>query len=281
MRKKLCIFLIIILFLLTGCKAKESDKKTKKLEAELDYISTKIFNLANKLNNVSFRNYEITSKETEIKNEESESASSDGGEEATGGSSEEKNGKNPTIIEMKNTTILDISEDEIDWENIKMEIEIINNIWSVISIDLKNEKVADNEIEDFNNSLNQTIISIKNEDMEGSLKNLRNLYSIIPTFMNYIYTDNIERSIGKTKAELVKSYVSASLKDWDNALLHATNAQNIFFEISNNKDGKDNKEFKIEKVERLIQNLNNSAKLKDLQLFLVHYKTLIENIDTL
>ena len=99
--------------------------------------------------------------------------------------------------------------------------------------------------------------------------------------MNYIYTDNIERSIGKTKAELVKSYVSASLKDWDNALLHATNAQNIFFEISNNKDGKDNKEFKIEKVERLIQNLNNSAKLKDLQLFLVHYKTLIENIDTL
>ena len=79
---------------------------------------------------------------------------------STGGSSEEKNGKNPTIMEMKNTTILDISEDEIDWENIKMEIEIINNIWSVISIDLKNEKVADNEIEDFNNSLNQTIISI-------------------------------------------------------------------------------------------------------------------------
>lgn len=282
MKKKLCIFFIVALFILSGCNNKEDNKSREKIEAELEYIDTKIFNLADKLNNVSLKKYEITSKETEMKKEENSEDEKES-KESSEDSGKGEEDKNATTMEIEKTTILDgeINESEIDWQNMKTEIEIINNIWSVVSIDLRNEKVADNDIEEFNNILNQTMISIKNEDRKMSLQNISDLYAFIPNFMNYISIDNHKKTVKATKSELLKAYTVASLNEWEQVSTHVINAQNTFFTMSDNKESLENKEFKINKIERLIKNLDNSSKLKDLQVFLLHYKTLIENIDTI
>lgn len=284
MRKKLCIFLLITMLVLSGCSNKDSDNN-EKIEAEIEYIDKKIFSLADKLNNVSSRDYEITSKETEMKKEES--SSSGGGEETQGkqsseGAEKEEEGKSVSTTEIKETSILESKSDEseIDWQNMKIEIENINNVWNVISIDLKNEKIADNEIEEFNDILNQTIISIKNENKDTSLKNIAQLYSFIPTFMNYTSMETNKKIVKTTKSELIKAYSEASLENWENVSTHIVNAQNTFFSISNNNQ-KGNNEFKIEKAEHLMQNLNSSVSLKDLQVFMLHYKSLIQNLDTI
>lgn len=266
--------------MLSGCKQKESENKQEKLENELEYISAKIFNLADKLNNVSFENYEIISKEIEIKEESVAS-----GSEASSSSSSKEGGeeeKKAETIELKEKNLLDNNpKEDIDWKNIKKEIEEINNIWTVVSIDLKNEKVADNDIDEFNNSLNQTIISIKNENREETLNNITNLYSSIPIFTNYIYTENISKVINNVKFEVLKAYTSASVENWDNVSEHISKAQNSFFDILIDKNSKENQKFKIDKIERLIQNLADSAELKDIEVFLLNYKILMENINTL
>lgn len=267
--------------MLSGCKQKESESKKEKLENELEYISAKIFNLADKLNNVSFENYEITSKEVEIK-EEGENSSSKTSSSNSGSEEGGKEEKKVETIELEEKNLLDNNpEEDIDWKSIKKEIEDINNIWTVVSIDLKNEKVADNDIDEFNNSLNQTIISIKTENREETLNNITNLYSSIPIFTNYIYTENIIKVMTNVKSELLKAYRSASIGNWDNVSEEISKAQSDFFDISIDKNMTENKKFKIDKVERLIQNLSNSAELKDIEVFLLNYKVLIENINTL
>lgn len=284
MNKKLCVFLLIALFVLTGCKNKDSkNNNQEKIEAELEYIDTKIFSLSDKLNNLYSKNYELISKKIEIKKED-ENSNSEGSEEGKNGGEESSNKEEETSsMEMDKTSILDSKNDEseIDWKDIKIEIEGINSLWSIISIDLKSEKVADNDIEEFNSALNETMLSIKDENKAETLKNVTKLYSFIPTFMNYISKKDYKTEIKKVKVELLRAYTEASLDNWDSVPMYITNAQNAFFNMQ--KDTKDIEEqrFKIDKVERLIQNLDNSSKVKELQVFLVHYKTVIENINTI
>lgn len=280
--------MVMALVALSGCSNKNSNEdNNEKIASELEYISSKIFDLSNKLNNISSENYELVPKEIELSSEKENSGSSgEKGESSSETSGEESSKKGEeaetvTSTKMKTKNSLDTNnnDSEIDWQSIKTEIELINNIWSVINIDLAKEKVADNDIQEFNAKLNQTIISIKNEDKNTSLENISNLYSFIPTFMNYISINNSDRIVTSTKAELLKAYTAVSLKNWESVSTHVANAKNMFISILDENEEIKNNEFKIDKVRTLIQNLESSVKLEDEQLFLVHYKILIEQID--
>lgn len=267
---------------MTGCKNQETKDNNEKMAVELKYMSGKIFSLSDKINNISSSNYKLVDKELEIKNQEESSGKDSEGEEGSKeGSQEDKNSENPTVFDIQKTTILDneIEDTEIEWKSIKEEIELINNIWNIVSIDLSNAKVADNDIQNFNNVLNEVIISVKNEDSKKSLENISNLYSIIPTFTSYIMTENTSKIVISTKTELLKACSLVMADDWDNAKIHVNNAQNIFLEISKESQKIGNKEYKIDKVQRLLKNLEDAIKLNDKQIFLLHYKVLVENID--
>lgn len=252
----------------------------EKIEAELSHIESKIFSLADKLNNIYSKNYELSSKEIKINEEKSKSSE---GKKEESSEENEDNEKKANSTEISKTTILNTKtdEEEIEWQDIKTEIESISSLWSIISIDLKNKKVADNEIEEFNNNLNQTMLSIKNESKEETLKNITNLYSIIPIFISYTSQNENKATIKNVKLEVLKAYNEANLENWDAVSAHITNAENIFFNLQRSNEEIEKQRFKIDKIERLLQNLANSISVKDLQVFLVHYKTLIENIDTI
>jgi len=277
LKKKICVFLMLTLLVLSGCKQKDSENSKQKLENELEYISQKIFNLADKLNNVVSENYEISSKEIEVKEESegSETSSNSGSKE------EGKEGKKAETIELEGKSLLDNnSKEDVDWKYMKQEIETINNIWSTISIDLKNEKVADNVIQSFNAVLNQTILSIKDENKKESLNNIMQMYSFIPIFSREISLENTKKIMEDIKLELIKSYVSASNEDWNSVAMYVTSAQTYFYKISDNNENQNNN-FKIDKINSLFQTLQNSIELQDFQVFLLQYKTLIENINML
>ena len=290
LKSKICVLIIFICIFLTGCNNKVSDENNKeKLAIEIKYISSEIFDISNELNNISFENYELIPKEVEITTGENKSESSSGQESSSGGESNspessgdqgtENQSNKVTSTEMKETNSLNENTTEIDWQTIKTKIESINSIWSVISVDLSKEKVADNDLQNFNNLLNQSIISIKNEDKILSLENISNLYSYISTFMNYASLQNKDKVILETKAEILQAYTFVLKDDWENVSKHIINANNSFANILNNKEEIEGQEYKFDKISMIIQKLEESMELEDSQLFLLQYKLLIEQLN--
>ena len=290
LKSKICVLIIFICIFLTGCNNKVSNENNKeKLAIEIKYISSEIFDISNELNNISFENYELIPKEVEITTGENKSESSSGQESSSGGESNspessgdqgtENQSNKVTSTEMKETNSLNENTTEIDWQTIKTKIESINSIWSVISVDLSKEKVADNDLQNFNNLLNQSIISIKNEDKILSLENISNLYSYISTFMNYASLQNKDKVILETKAEILQAYTFVLKDDWENVSKHIINANNSFANILNNKEEIEGQEYKFDKISMIIQKLEESMELEDSQLFLLQYKLLIEQLN--
>lgn len=281
MKKNVLIFLIVILLSLTGCGQKKNNSK-EKIATELEYMSTQIFDLANALNNITLDNYEIVPKKIEINQENNGSDSS----KSEGSSGSSQGGEKSEVIsstEMKNSSILekDIQNAEIEWDKIKTEIELVNNTWTIVSLDLKNKKIADKDILEFNEILNKAIISIKNENKEATLENISKLYEYIPGFMSDIEGNNYNIIVKKTKNELLKAYTDVSKNNWDFVYNYINNAENYFNDIFDEAEEIKNKEFKIKKVQNLIQILKESIETKDIAVFLIHYKLLIENINTM
>lgn len=272
MKKYINIVLVLFIgIILTGCGKKE-ESKDEKIKTELDYLATEIFTLSNSLNNIP-SNIELLPKEVEVKNEESNSEESKKDE---GGGSEKEEEAIPSV-ELSTASVLN-SETEIDWEKAKIDIEQINSIWSIINIDLKNEKVADNDLQEFNDTLNLSIISIKNEEQITAIDNICKLYSFIPTFYEYISVDTQSKVITRVKNELLKACNSVNKNEWENVEQYIINAENEYLELNNQNEGNNNQNFNVEKIETLVKNLRNATSLQDRELFFIHYKNIIENI---
>ena len=64
-RKLTVIFLIIMIFSLTGCTNNkiEDDNKKEKINQEMSYLDTKIITMLNRLNNISFSTYKVVSED--------------------------------------------------------------------------------------------------------------------------------------------------------------------------------------------------------------------------
>lgn len=114
---KIVIFLSVLLTL-TGCnQQKEEENIHEKAVSEIEYFGSKFISILNRLNNITFENYQITASEVEL-NEKSASqgkssssgssqdasqGNSSGGEDSGGGSGGEGNGG--TADEQGNTII--------------------------------------------------------------------------------------------------------------------------------------------------------------------------------
>lgn len=271
MKKYINIVLVLFLgIILTGCGNKE-ESKDEKIKTELDYLATEIFTLSNSLNNIP-SNIELLPKEVEVKNEESNSEES---KQDEGGS--EKEEEPIPSVELSTASVLN-SETEIDWKKAKTDIEQINSTWSIINIDLKNAKVADNDLQEFNDTLNLSIISIKNEEQITAIDNICKLYSFIPTFYEYISVDTQSKVITRVKNELLKACNSVNKNEWENVEQYIINAENEYLELDNQDTRSNDKNFNTEKIQTLVKNLRNTTTLKDRELFFMHYKIIMESI---
>ena len=155
MRKNKVIFLSFILCVvcivtLTGCEYKTANENIKsKVLQEIDYLDTKIVSILNSLNNISLQGYTITSEEISLEkksdtsnsggqsnSEKSSSQNGQSGNQQSNSQTQSENGNNINITQMKSQNILEIDENNIDWQIIKNEIETINEAWTVIILDL-------------------------------------------------------------------------------------------------------------------------------------------------
>lgn len=312
--KKILIIICFVytLFLLTGCTKNNDEDLQAKVISELDFVNAKTVSLLNRLNNISFKNYSIVSQQVKLSDEEqqqsgenSQDSSQSGGQgeqagtggggsgnSGSGGSSdtkgaEEKQEKEGESQDKVNTTTmvidaeLDKDRNNIDWTEIKKEIEQLNESWSVIVLDLYALDVKNNTILDFSNKINTSMIAIKNEDKGQSLTTLADLYSKIPVFLDEIDADKNMKKIRQTQSYVINAYILA--EDMENSVIkeHLTNAVSTYSEIMNDIDYVKDKTEKTNKIYVLLNEMANSIDEKDTDVFYIKYKNFMKEIETI
>lgn len=298
--KKILIIIIIILiiFNLTGCSKNENEKLKEKVATELEYINVKIIDMLNTLNNLSFDNYTITTREVKLDsnsqkqdNEQNGNSQEDksGGtsQEDTGtgksesGSQKQENGSQDLInaTEMVTDSTLTKNRNDINWNIIKPEIELLNESWSIAVLDLYSLNVKNDTILEFSSKLDTCIMEIKNEDKTKSLKALSDLYSMIPIFLKEINADENLQKIRQTQSYVITAYILA--EDMENVEINNNikKAIEIYSEVMSDIDYVKDKTYKINKIYVLLNELANSLPQKDSDVFYVKYKVFMEAIN--
>lgn len=291
----LVIFLIILLIsTLTGCNNKKDNNEESKIISELDYLDTNIVSILNGLNGITTGNYTITKEEIQKQEKSSESSSQGGNESSENNSSGEQEQTQSqsndsssseeskiTVTGMNQKTVISSDENNIDWNLIKNEIEKINDSWSIIILDLASKNVNNEDILNFSSTLNNTILSIKDENKINALENSAKLYSFIPKFHGQLEQNTSNQKLKKVKSDLFNAYSLVEKEDWAQIENNIISSINTFKEILNDIEYVKNKEYKTNKVYVLLNELQSSLVYRDKKLFYLKYKNLVESINLL
>ncbi len=298
--KKIIITIILILIILNlaGCGNKNKNEKLqKKVATELEYVNVKIIDLLNALNNLSFENYTISTEKVKLddntdkkENEQGSDSKSKMGEEGSGSQAQgetqsnsqtQENGSQDLIntTEMITDATLMKDKNNINWDLIKPEIELLNESWNVIVLDLYTLNVKNDVILDFSNKLNKCIVAIKNEDKAQSLKTLANLYSSIPVFLKEIKDDENTQKIRQTQSYVINAYSLA--EDMGNTEIrnNITKAIETYSEIMSDVNYTKDHSYKVNKIYVLLNELLNSLDEKDSDVFYIKYKVFMEAVN--
>ena len=295
------ICVVIILAIVFGAVivfSNSGDDTTKdKIKEEIYYIETKLLGMLNSLNNIPFSNSVLLEQNTikgqEKSNNGSSGSSSQGSEEKSqggesssssgssggesSGSSESGGDTDYTKYNVQSKNILNIKENEIDWNYIKNTAELLHTSWTTIMIDLHSLNIKNDDILSFSNNLDALILNIEREDKRATLNSLASLYAIIPIYINQYSNDNYEENLEYTKAHIINSYVLLEDDKWEDMQKEVTKAQEYFNLVINSVNTKSSQIF-TNKTYILLNEMKNAINLKDKKLYYMKYKNLMENI---
>ena len=307
-KKFLFLFLIIVIttlsaFLYTTLgKGNSQDEKEKTL-AEVEYLEKKIVTLLNELNNIESRNYNLSV--SEISKEDSSQSEQDTQEKESksNGEEESQDKRNQNSQEQgedsarnSNTSSGEDEENEeytlketgiltnvnnINWENLKTEVENLYLPVPTITLDLYSVEIPRDDILGFNQELDNLTMVVKEENKEKTLENLSRLYEYIPRFAKMVTDNTTYRAVIETKNDLFKAYSKLSYKNWDEISNDLKQAIDVYSNqlINTNKDS--DKQYVINKIYIMLNELQNAVNMQDESIFLIKYKNILEEMNNL
>ena len=264
----------------------------------------------NALNNIEFENYQISTEDisekskksldnsnkssesdksnsskqeeegktddSESSGEESKSKSNEGGEGSKDNQGSEANKK----FSLNAKGVL-TNKKQIDWDYIKKEAELLESTISTITLDLYQISMNNNEVVSFSNDFDKLLISIKNENKQKSLEYLNKLYSYLPNFIKYCTNDEQYILIITTKLSIYNAYTVLDLNDWAFIEKNLHEASNIFSKLLTDINIQNINQYTVNKCFISINRLINAAKEQDKEIFLIKYKNLLEDLNSL
>lgn len=297
---QIAYIVLILLFLssgffiykVSGKNNTDEDVKSKTL-SEIKRLEGEFQDLFNKLNNIEFERYTISS--TEIKDEESNnkksSSSSSSGEESekseNSQGSEQSSGETSNSTEknkqynLEKTGILNKSQ-EIDWKQIKNDVEDIYTSLYTITLDLYKTTTNQQDIINFNKEYDNLAKAAKAENKNDTLIELSTLYDYLPKFIENCTDDEKEKIIIKTKRNIFKAYSVLDKEEWTKISENVNDAIQEFTKIVTDVNNQNNKnQYNINKAYVMTNELQNAVNLKDKEVFLIKYKNLLEELQNI
>lgn len=298
------IVLILIVFLsgffiykVSG-KNSPNEKIGEKTLSEVKHLESEFQNLFNQLNSISSENYKISSSEIKKEENENQSSSSNQKSSSNEGSSTEKSKKSENTENSENQEESNSKEDnkqytleevgvlteevEIDWKQIKNDVEKIYAYLYPMTLDLYQTSTNQQDISNFNKEYDNLTKAVKDENKEESLKKLSILYEYLPKFIENCTDDEKEKTIIKTKNEIFKAYSVLDKEEWNAISDKINSASQEFTKLVTNISNKENiNQYNINKVYLIINELQNAVTLKDKEVFLIKYKNLLEELQNI
>ena len=300
----LVIFILSIAFILFKSYAdsnKNEDEK-EKTETEIQRIELSFVNMFNELNNIKFENYRINTSQInkeDLKDNSSSSASestpSSGGSSSSEssssgeqGESQKENGSSQSSekskenqnYEMKLSGVLTENSD-INWENLKNEVEILYSAIPSLTIDLYKININKEKITNFNQEYDNLMKAIKEENKQNALDALANLYNYLPDFIENSTDDTNEKILIRTKNNIFKAYSLLDKNDWNAITENVNLANQEFTKILTNSQSSNKNQYIINKAYVQINELQNSTQTKEKEIFLIKYKNLLEELENI
>ena len=284
------LFLFLMLLILTGC-SQEKVSLNDKAKSEIEYLGTKFVNILNRLNNITFENYQVTTEKVELskesaeseKSSESSSSQSSSEEPAEVKSSGGNGSSDNTIIasQMSPNTILNPVTTEIDWAGLKNEIENVYYSWNTVLLDLNKLDVSNDDILGFSNDLDKTTTYIKSEDKTNSILAVANLYGYLPKYAETISNSSTYMNVMKTKTFILNAYALIEADDWNGAKGEIDKALETFKLVTTDANFVSENSHRVNKSYVLLNELRNSLPSQDKDIFYIQYRNLMEVINEL
>ncbi len=298
-KKFLFLFIIIIavvlgVFLYTSVSKENTVSSEEKSLSEIEYLEKKLVTLLNQLNNIESRNYNLSVSKITEQEESSQSQSEESSKKEDSGTESESNKNNQQGASNNEQSNVEDNEEytlkedgilnnngQIDWDDIKKEVENLYSQIPTITLDLYSLDVAKEDVLGFNQEIDNLTISVQEENKENTLSNLSKIYEFIPRFLEKI-TDNMTyKAVINTKNELFKAYSKLDSGNWDEISNDVTNTINIYSNNLINTNTDENKQYSINKIYIMLNELQNAVKLQDRAIFLIKYENVLEEVNNL
>jgi len=297
------LVMILMLLMLCGCKDKnetEADLE-KKVNTEISYLDSELITIINSLNNIDYIKYKVITKKITKGSESGEDGSSQQSNEKknteqTGGTNSNKQESNKSVsndesseqnnegensdkvFSMKSNNILD-GQVNINWTELKSEIENLYTSWTTIVIDLEKIGVSKEKLNEFSKQMDNVAKSIKDENEDLTLRNVILLYKFLPEFLEIYTNDYKEIDILNCKYNLLQCYEYADLEDWGNFEISVKNLKQNFEKVVKRKEEYEGKSVNIDSSVIIIRDIENSIEMKDKEIFFIKYKNLIQEFN--
>ena len=296
------ILIITILGFVIYSNANKNDEnvKNEKAFSEIKYVESKLVELFNEMNKIESRNYniaigEISKDTTQSSSGESSSSSgsgggeggtSSGGEETSSDSSSDENTSSSNSNQDNKKFELEISgvltnKEDINWEYIKGEIENLYSSISTITLDMLQINVSQEEILTFNNQLDNLAVAVKDENKENTLSQMSTLYDTLATITQKIQGEETYKILVEVKQNIFKAYSKLDTENWSEIANNINNAITSYSKLLSNTNIETQNQYVINKGYVLINELKNAVNLQDISVFLIKYKYLLEELNSL
>lgn len=169
---------------------------------------------------------------------------------------------------------------QIEWEEIKKDVENLYSIWATISIDLRSIGANSDDILQFNKVLDDIAKSVKQEDRNASIIGMSKLYALIPKYMESFSDDELKKCVFITKSHILNAYAQVDNNDW-NKINEELKLANESFSKTDKEKINSNKELNINRCELLLKELLNSTEKRDKQIFYLRYKNALQELNIL
>lgn len=276
-------FIIVLSIFIYSTISKASDSNIReKVLSELQYFESKVIYMFNSLNNIEFENYKISSEEISGNSKASSQTSSSAGS-SEGDSSNEKSSNDTSSTKKYNLNAKGVLTDkeDINWNYIKNEAELLQSSISIMTLDLYEISLNNADILNFNKEYDNLLLQIENEDKEGTLRQLNILYSYIPKFIKNCDVDEQYKIIITTKQNVFNAYSILDSEDWNQISKNIQTANETFSKLLTNINIKNNNQSSINRCYILLNGLQNSIETKDKKIFLIKYRNLLEELNNL
>lgn len=158
------------------------------------------------------------------------------------------------------------NEDQIDWKRVLDDVEKIDKEIDNIVIDLSSLNIASEEIIDFSNYTNNSLVATSEENYLELVNQLTNLYSLIPKYMEKYNEDTSKVNNKILKSNILNSFNLSKREDWEMAINEVLNAENKYNEMISDSEYINENSYTINKKYILLQEYKTAINSNNINL---------------